>query len=252
MLWKFRELIGFLTVSELKVQYKNKILGFLWTILDPLIMMGIYIIIVSVIFKRGGPQFPVLLFSALLAWKWFTTSLGDSVVSVSGKARLLQSVYFPKIVLPLSKVVVATIEYFLSLIVLFPLLILFKTDTGMTILWLPVLITVQLVLTIGLSLICACLGVYFRDFQQILQYILRIMFYLSPVLYSVKDRVPKTFRQIYMLNPFAALFESYKNIFVRGSMPSEYVLLAAALAVVALVYGLWIFNKKEFELLKYI
>jgi len=244
-LWNYRELIKCLVGSDLKVTYKNKLLGFLWTILDPLMMMGVYILLVRVIFKRGGPQFPVLLFCALLAWKWFTSSLSDSVVAITGKEKLIQTVYFPKAVLPISKVLGGLAEYLFSLIALVPLLFIFRAKISLMIFWLPALLLVQLLFTIGASVLCACFGVYFRDLQNILRYSLRFWFYLSPGLYSVKDRIPVRFQHIYMLNPFAALFTSYKNILVRGEAPSNYMLIVVLIALTILITGFIVFDEKE-------
>jgi ABC-type polysaccharide/polyol phosphate export permease len=236
--------------SDLKVSHKNKLFGFLWTVLDPLMMMGVYVLLVRVIFKRGGPQFPILLFCSLLAWKWFTTSLSDSVVSITAKAKLIQTVYFPKAVLPLSKVIGGAIEYLFGLSVLVPLLFIFKANITFMVLWLPVLLLIQLLFTIGASLLCACLGIYFRDLQNILRYSLRVWFYLSPALYSVKDQIPPRFQHIYMLNPFAALFTSYKNILIRGQAPSNYMFLVAAVSLAILVIGFIVFDKKEAKFAK--
>jgi len=249
-LWNCRELIKCLVSSDLKVSYKNKLLGFLWTILDPLMMMGVYVLLVRVIFKRGGPQFPILLFSALLAWKWFTSSLSDSVVAITGKAKLIQTVYFPKAVLPISKVLGSLAEYLFSLLVLVPLLFIFRAKITFMIFWLPALLVVQLLLTIGASLLCSCLGIYFRDLQNILRYSLRFWFYLSPALYSVKDRIPVRFQHMYMLNPFAALFESYKNILVRGKAPSNYMFIVVLFSLAVLIIGFMVFDTKESKFAK--
>ena len=245
-LWERKDLVWYFVYTDLRIIYKNKVLGFLWTLLDPLMMMLVYTLVVVFIFKRGGPQFPVLLFSALLAWRWFTYSLIGSVKSITGKAKLIQSVYFPKAVLPLSRVLVGLINYLFGLIVLIPLLFLFEAKFTINLLWLPILVGIQFFFTFGASLLCAAFGVYFRDLENILQFGLRMWFYLSPALYSVMDRVPSRFRPIYMLNPFAALFESYKNILVRGLPPAGiYVLVAAATAMIVLIGGLLLFKAKE-------
>ncbi len=250
-LWSCRDLIKYFIRTDLKATYKHKVLGFMWTLLDPLMMMLVYTLLVAFIFKRGSPQFPVLLFSALLAWRWFTYSLAGSVTSITSKAKLIQTVYFPKIVLPMSRVLVGLINYALGLIALIPLLFLFEAKFTLNLLWLPVLIGIQFLFTLGASLFCATLGVYFRDLENILQFGLRIWFYLSPALYSVMDTVPSTLLPIYMLNPFAALFESYKNILVRGFPPcGEYVLIAAVLAVLVLLGGLLLFTAKEAQFAK--
>jgi len=244
-IWDRRDLIRYFVASDLKVIYKNKVLGFLWSLLDPLFMMLVYIILVVFIFQRGGPQFPVLLFSALLAWRWFTYSLSGAITSVTGKAKLIQSVYFPKAILPLIKVIVGMVNYLLGLVILIPLLFIFEAEFTINVLWLPALILVQLLFTVGVGFFCAALSVYFRDLQNIMLFTLRIWFYLSPGLYSVADRIPERFLGIYMLNPFATLFTSYKNVLVRGLPPNEYMLVALALAVAVFLGGFAFFARRE-------
>lgn len=245
-LWQRRDLVWYFVRTDLKIIYRHKILGFLWTLLDPLMMMLVYTLLVVFIFKRGGPQFPVLLFTALLAWRWFTYSLVGSVKAITGKAKLIQTVYFPKAVLPLSRVLVGLINYTFGIIALIPLLFLFEAKFTLNLLWFPLLVVIQFFFTFGASLICATVGVYFRDLENILQFGLRMWFYLSPALYSVMDTVPTELRPLYMLNPFAALFESYKNVFVRGLPPlGDYVLIAAALALIVFLGGLLLFSTKE-------
>jgi len=247
--WQRRDIIQYLVTSDLKATYRNKALGYLWTLLDPLIMMGIYVLLVVGVFGRGGPQYPALLFSSLLAWWWFAQSLSAGVDSISGKGKLLQSVYFPKIVLPISRVIVCFIKYLFGMLTLIPFLIAYHADWSLNILWLPLLVLVQFILTIGVVLLVSIIGVYFRDMQNIVKFIIRAMFFLSPALYSAYERVPKGLLGIYMLNPFAALFESYKNVLVRGVEPAgDYMFIATGTAILFLVAGLVVFNKYEREL----
>ena len=253
MLWARRDLVKYFVCTDLKVIYKHKVIGFLWTLLDPLMMMLVYVLLVVFIFQRGGPQFPVLLFSALLAWRWFTYSLASSVTAITGKAKLIQTVCFPKAILPFSRVLIGLINFLLGLAVLVPLLFIFKAEFTFHLLWLPLLIFVQFLFTTGAALLCAAFGVYFRDLENILRFGLRMWFYLSPALYSISDisdRIPERLLPIYMLNPFAALFSSYKNVLVRGMPPNEYMIIAAVLALVIFVTGLAFFGAKESEFAK--
>lgn len=249
-LWQWRFLLWFLVKSDLKVAYKNKLLGFLWSILDPLMMMIVYVILVQYIFKRGGPQFPVLLFSALLAWRWFIYSLQQSTVSLTSKAKLIQTVAFPKAVLPAQQVVTGFMKYLFSLGALLPMLFIFDARFTINFLWLPLIVLIQFIFTLGLSMTFAILGVYFRDLQNILQFGLRMWFYLSPGLYSVADRIPQRLQPIYMLNPFSALFNAYKNVLVRGIPPTFYIWIALGIGLFLLAFGLWLFARKDPHLAK--
>lgn len=240
-LWHRRTLLWFLVRSDLKVAYKRKLLGFLWGLLDPLMMMMVYVILVRYVFQRGGPQLSVLLFSALLAWKWFTYSLQKATVCITGRAKLVQTVSFPLVVLPTQQVVTGLCKYVFSLAALVPLLFIFNASFSVHMLWLPLLVGIQFVFTLGLAFVCSVLGVYFRDLQNILQFGLRMWFYLSPALYTVGDRIPVRLRTIYMLNPFAALFNAYKNVLVRGTRPPDYIWVALGFGIAFLAFGLWLF-----------
>ena len=111
-IWQRRELLWYIVKLQMKAENKNKVLGFVWSFLDPLLLLLVYIVLVSIIFKRGGPQFPILLFISLLSWRWFASSLQRSVTSISSKAGLVQSVRFPLAVLPLSGIIVGFLTGF--------------------------------------------------------------------------------------------------------------------------------------------
>lgn len=241
-----RELIKFFVIADLKRIYNNKILGFIWIILDPLMMMLVYTFLVVIIFHRGGPQFPVLLFSALLSWRWFTYSVTTSVKSITSRAKLIQTVKFPNVVLPLSRTFIGMINYLFGLLALIPLLFIFDVKLTINIFWLPILIFLQLFFTISVSIFFAAIGVYFRDLENILSFTLRLWFYLSPALYSVTDTIPNKYLNIYMLNPFAILFESYKNVLVRGIPPSIIYIYIFILFTIPLFLFSWhFFHKRE-------
>ena len=249
-IWRRRELLFYLVSSELKAQHRNKVLGFLWNFLDPLLLMATYIVLVVLIFDRGGPQFPVLLFCAILSWRWFTSSLSAAVTSITSKVKVVQTTRFPLAVLPLAGVTTGLVDYLAGFAILIPLLFIFDATWTVNVLWLPLLLLVQLVGTIGASLICAVFGTYLSDFKNIMQFVLRLGFYLSPILYSVSGRIPERFETFYMLNPFAALLESYKNILVRGTPPSEWMAVPVAMAVIVFLIGSWYFAHEERKLVK--
>lgn len=250
-IWQRREVLIYLVKYELKAENKNKVLGFLWSFLDPLLLLGTYIVMVDFIFKRGEPQFPVLLFCTLISWRWFTSSLARSVNSVTSKVGLVRTVRFPLAILPLTGIITGLFDWLFGFVILLPMLFIFEANFSVNMLWLPVLLFIQLVFTIGASLVCAVLGTYLSDLTNIIQFVLRLWFYMSPVLYSVQTRIPERYQTIYwFVNPFAGLLESYKNILVRGLPPSEYVAVAAAMAVVVFVFGFWYFARDEHKLVK--
>ncbi|MGB1041110.1 MAG: ABC transporter permease [Flavobacteriales bacterium] len=239
------DLAKYLMKSDLKVRYKNKSLGFLWAVLDPFFMMLIYIILVSVVFKRGGPQYPVLLFSALLSYRWFTFSTGNNVGVLLKNSKLLQTVKFPFSILIMNEVNIGLFNYLLGLVVLAPMLFIFEANITIHLLWLPLIILIQYFFTFGIGLLVSVAGLYFRDLQHILMFVLRIVLYLSPALYELSF-IPEKYTKIYLcLNPFASLFDTYKNILVKGAPPNMYFWVFVGFTIVLMLWGNYYFTKKE-------
>ena len=235
----------------MKAENKNKILGFVWSFLDPLLLFLTYMILVHVIFGKGGPQFPVLLFIALLSWRWFASSLQRSVNSITSKVGLIQSVRFPLAVLPLSGIIIGFFDWLFGFVILVPMLFIFEATFTVNVLWLPILLLIEFVGTVGACLLVSVVGTYLSDLGNIIQFVVRIGFYLSPILYSVEDRVPERLTTLYLVgNPFAGLLESYKNVLIHGTPPTEYALVGTAIACVAFMVGLWYFSRSEHRLVK--
>lgn len=244
------DLVKYLMRTDLKVRYNNKVLGFLWAILDPFFMMLIYIILVKVVFKRGDAQYPILLFSALLSYRWFVLATGNNVAILVKNSRLLQTVKFPFSILVLNEVNIGLFNFLLGLLVLFPMLFMFDATINLNILWLPVVIIVQYFFTLGIGLILSVAGLYFRDLQNIMLFLMRIVLYLSPALYDL-SLIPAKYQTIYLCtNPFASLFDTYKNILVKGLPPNLYFLVFVGFAVVFMIVGSSLFSKKEHNFAK--
>jgi len=202
-------------------------------------MMVIYSFLVLVIFKRGSAMYSALLFSALISWRWFTFSTLSSVKSITSNASIIKSIRVPLSIFPTVKVFVGFYNYLYSLIAIFPLLFLFHVKLTTNVLWLPVVVFVQLLFTLGVALILSMMGVYVKDTENFVKAGLRAWFYLSPGLYSVHDRVPDEYVKYFMLNPFSGLFESYKNILVRGTPPDPYLAYVFVLSVVLVLMGVF-------------
>jgi len=236
---------------QMKAENKNKVLGYLWSFLDPLLLLITYIILVHFIFGRGGPQYPGLRFTALLSWKWFASSLSRSVNAITSKSGLIQSVRFPLIILPLYGITISFFAWLFGFVVLLPMLFLFEAHITFQMLWLPALLLIQLIATIGACLLAAVIGTHLADLGNIIQFIIRVWFYLSPILYSVDEQIPARFKELYLLlNPFAGLLESYKNILILGKPPSDYLWFDLAIALLVFWLGLWVFARQEYRLVK--
>jgi ABC-2 type transport system permease protein len=251
--WQRRELLWCIVRFQMKAENKNKVLGFVWSFLDPLLLLLTYVVLVHYILERGGPQFPVLLFIGLLSWRWFASSLSRSVTSITSKVGLIQSVRFPLAILPLSGIIIGFFDWLFGFVILVPMLFIFEASLTVNILWLPVLLLIQFIGTVGACLIAAVWGTYLADLGNIIQFVIKVCFYLSPILYSVEDRFSGRALTLIMLgNPFAGLLESYKSVVIYGTPPSEYALVGTVVACVVFLAGLWYFSRNEYRLVKVI
>ncbi len=247
------ELILYLTISQLKQAHQNLVLGYIWWFLNPLLWMIVYWLLVAGIFKRGEPNYPLFLLCAILPWRAFVTSIGQSMTCLSGQERLIKQIPFPKAVLPLSVVLANTVNLAFGLIFLvFIAVMAFGVQLTPYVLLLPLIAIVQVTFTLGLALLLSILATYFADLQNFMQFFTRIWLYLSPALYAV-ERVPVRFRTLYMLNPFAPIFTSYRDVFMYGRAPDWFWLgVAAMIALMTLFIGFWFFAREESRIVKVI
>jgi ABC-type polysaccharide/polyol phosphate export permease len=249
-LWKRNELIKYLVVSNLKTTHKGTVLGYFWWLLEPLLLMGVYFLLVSVIFKRGGQNYPIFLFCALLPWQFFTKSISQSVDSIASKAQLMKQIAFPKGVLPLSAVLSNFVNFLFGAVILFIMLLLYKIKiTWWALLFFP-LILLQLMFTIGFAFFLSCFSIYFRDIKFAMRFVLRIWFYLSPGLYPL-SLVPEKYYSLYLINPFAVFFNSYREVLMNGTSPNfSYVGVAFLISTATFLAGAMYFTVNEKKIVK--
>jgi ABC-type polysaccharide/polyol phosphate export permease len=250
-LWNRRHLLWVLTSSNLKRQNKNSTLGYLWWLLDPIMMTGVYYLLVAVLFRRGGSNQPYILFvlCGLLAWKAFSGSVSQSIQSIVSQAGIIRAVGFPKAVLPLSLVLSNTVFFLFGLVVAVGIGLLYGPEHGtwpnVYYLMLPVVIFLQILFTLGIALVMSAVGVLFRDSANIAGHILRMWYFLSPGLYSL-DRIPERMQFYFRLNPFCELMTAYRDILMHGRMPATYDLVYPFIVgVVTLLLGYWLFRRLE-------
>jgi ABC-type polysaccharide/polyol phosphate export permease len=252
-LYRYRTLIGTLVLRELRARYRGSFLGFLWSFLNPLLLMLVYAVVFSIYLRVPMEGYAVFLFSGLLPWLWFSSSLGHAAGVIVGSGALVKRVLFPAEILPLVSVLANLINMLLSLPLLFAFLLAFGVRPHAVLAFLPLLLVLQLLLTTGLALALAALNVHLRDVEQILTNGLTLLFFLSPILYPVST-VPTTLRlgealtvplrPLYFLNPIAGLVQSYQNIFFFGRQPHWIHLgMVTLCAVVALVIGWQVFDR---------
>ena len=250
VLFNYLELIKNFVRRDLKVRYKNSILGFFWSLLNPLLMMIILTLAFSVILRIKVENYPVFLLCAILPWSFHSSSLTFSAHSIIYNEPLLNKVYFPREIFPISSVISGLVNFFFALSVLFLFLAVFKIKIGVAILVLPLVIIIQFIFTLGLSLLVSWSTVFFRDLEHILEVFLSFWFYVTPVLYPT-SMVPKRFLHYYCLNPMVGIINSYRDVLMYNRFPTLNEFLYPAIASIVIFYvGYISFKKHEFYLVE--
>ena len=252
-----RGLVWTLVQRDLRVRYSRSLLGYVWTVLDPLLMASVYFVVFTFIFKAGGrvadkPYFLYLL-SGLLAWQWFTGGVNDTAKSLIQEARLVRSTNLPREIWVIRCVVAKGVEFVLSLPVLVGFVLYYlvrgRVDLDWELVFFPLGMLLQFVLLVGLGLLLAPITVLATDMQRVVRIVLRFMFYLSPVLYGT-HAVPEFLRVVLAFNPLNGILSLYRGgLFARGVSWVD-VGISAGMSVALFVIGFWTFSRLERTVLK--
>lgn len=218
-MFEYTELIKNLAVKEFKLRYRNSVLGFFWSLLNPLAMMIILSLVFSVLIRSGIDNFPVFLLPALLVWRFFSIGTTMSLGSILGNVPLVTKVYFPRYLLVLSSNLANLIGSTLEFAVLLPLLFFLGMNLSHLIVIAPVILILEFILIMGVSFLLASLNVYYRDIHQIWDIILQAGFFLTPIIYSV-SLIPSKYYSYYMLNPVSRIIVAIRKILYYNTMPS--------------------------------
>lgn len=246
----YRELIANLVIRDLKVKYRNSILGYLWSLLDPLLTTLLFIIIFRFIVRIQVENYPVFLITAILPWGFLNGSLMGAVVSISGNSSMIKKIYFPRQIFPLSIILSNLINFLLSLAVFIPLLLFLKITLGLSLLALPLVILMQMFLLGGFALMVSFLNVFFSDIAFILRFILNLWFYATPILYPLR-MVPPKFMDLYMLNPMAVIVSIYRWAIMHTPLPEfKYIVTASIFSFGLLLLSFLFFYKNENAMVK--
>ncbi len=225
-LYRYRELVRNLVVSEVKTRYKNSVLGFVWSLLNPLAMMIVFTVVFGVLWpNQQMEKYPIFLLCGLLPWNFFNAGVVSSITSVVANGNLVKKVYFPREVLPMAAVLAQLVNFLLAMVVLFAVLIVFRTNFSPWLWTLPLIILIQTCFTIGIGFILSTLHVFYRDTQMVMEVVMLAWFFLTPIFYSV-DQLPETVtvagielsveRLLYILNPMASFINVYRDLLYYG------------------------------------
>ena len=234
-----------LTIKEFKLRYRNSVLGFVWSLLNPLAMMIILTLVFSTLLRVGIENFPVFLLPALLAWRFFSISTSMSLSSVIGNSPLVTKIYFPRWLLVLSSNLANLIGSSLEFAALFPLLIFLGMKITYIALLLPVILVFEFILIIGVSLVLAPLNVYYRDVNQVWDIALQIGFFLCPIIYSI-SLIPERYVLAYSLNPMTRVIESIRKTLYYSTLPTlaDFTIILVS-GLILLLVGYLVFRKLE-------
>lgn len=246
-LWRYRELIFFLTWRDIKVRYKQAVLGIAWAILQPLLTMLIFTVIFGILLETPSQDLPYPLFtlSALLPWQLFATALQRSSVSLVGNANLITKIYFPRLAIPLSTVFAALVDFLVSFVVLLGVMLYYRYWPGWNILWLPPIILLALLTALSVGLWLSALNVQYRDVQHMVPFIIQVWMYASPIVYPIETIPAGIWRRLYGLNPMVGVIQGFRWALLGGDAPDITMLISIGVVLVLLVGGLYYFRRME-------
>lgn len=237
-----------LAQKDFKLRYRNSVLGFLWSLLNPLAYMIILTLVFSLMLHVNVPNFAAWVLIGLLFWRFFSLGTTQGLFSIINNPSLVAKVYLPRYLIVLSNNLANLFSAVLEFAVFLPLLILLGVSPSVLILFLPVIVLLQFLMIFGLSLSLAPLNVKYRDFYQLWDVALQLGFFLTPIVYNAQ-LIPNRFRFAYSLNPMTALIESARDIFLLQRLPSTFDLSIVTTAVVVLLaVGIIVFRSLEARL----
>lgn len=245
-IYKYRHMLATLVKQDIRGRYKGSVLGFLWTLLNPLLLLLVYSIVFQFVFKINIAYYPIYLFISLLPWNNFANTIAMGTTCVAYNAGIIKKVYFPREILPIATVISNTINYCFGLLIIFGALLIFS-PIGLSwyVLFLPVIVLIQAVFSLGLVFILSALNVYIRDVQYIMNPIMMIWMYATPILYNIQ-MVPARFVELYKLNPMVGIMTGYQDILYNKQMPDFIgLLIITGVSIVFLVCGYLIFEKLQ-------
>ncbi|MGD2124843.1 MAG: ABC transporter permease [Desulfobacteraceae bacterium] len=246
-LCEYKDLLYFLVWRDIKVRYKQTVLGIAWVILQPLIFMTIFTLIFGKLARlpSEGIPYPVFIYTALLPWQLFAYALSQSAESLVANEKLITKIYFPRILIPMAPIFSGLFDFLLSFVVLIFLMLLHDITPGLNLLFLPVFLLFAVFTSLGAGLWFTALNVRFRDVRYTIPFLTQIWFYATPVAYS-STLVPESLHWLYRLNPMVGVVEGFRWILLNAKVPSSAELtISLAVSVMFLASGLLYFQKVE-------
>ncbi len=244
-LYQYRELLKSNIKKEIRGKYKGSFLGVLWSFLNPLLMVAVYALVFPYIMRIKTDNYLIFLIIGVIPWTFFTTVMNQGMISIRMNAGIIKKVYFPREILPISVAMSGLINFFISCIII----ILFCLFGGVGISWhlilLPIIAIIEFLFVLGLIFAFSAINIYIKDTEYLIQFIVNILFYGTPILYST-SLFPEKIRWILYLNPMTHIIESYRDIFLYHRVPAtKSLIFVGMISLIISIIGLGIFRKLE-------
>jgi len=245
-LWQYRELFYFLTWRDIKVRYKQTVLGATWAILQPFLTMVVFSIFFGKIAKLPSDNipYPIFSYSALVIWTFFANGVTLASSSMVGEANTIKKIYFPRLMIPISAILSGVVDFFLAFIVLIGMMAFYGIVPTVAVVWLPLLLLLALISALGVGLWLAAMNVMFRDVRYAVPFIVQIWLFATPIAYSA-SALHGVWKTIYGLNPMAGVVEGFRWALLGTPRPGPMIWVSSAVSVVLLVSGAYYFRRME-------
>jgi ABC-type polysaccharide/polyol phosphate export permease len=244
-LYHYRELLKTNVQKEIRGKYKGSFLGVLWSFINPLLMVLVYALVFPYIMRTNVDHYLIFLIVAIIPWNFFTTVINSGCNCIWINGGIIKKVYFPREILPISVVSAGLVNFLISCLIILLFLLFGGIGFSWQILWLPLIAIIQSCLSLGLLFILSAINVYIRDIEYFVAFLINLLFYATPILYTV-DMFPEKIRWVLYLNPMSHLIDAYRSIFYYQTMPNlPSLLYIALLALLFLGFGYMIFKKLE-------
>ena len=246
-LWEYRELLYFLTWRDIKVRYKQTVLGAAWAIIQPFFTMVVFSLFFGKLAKMPSDNIPYPIFSytALVPWTFFANGLSQSSTSLVASANLIKKVYFPRLVVPISSVISGAVDFVLAFVVLLGMMLYFGIVPTWNIVWLPLLLLLALVTSLGVGLWLTAMNVQFRDVRYAIPFLVQAWMFATPIAYP-SSLLDEPWRTLYGINPMAGVVEGFRwALLGTETAPGPIVIVSALVAVGLLISGAFYFRRME-------
>ena len=247
LLWSYRELLLNLVLREIKIRYKQTLIGIAWSVFQPFALMITFTLVFSLFarFSSEGIPYPLFSYCALLPWTFFATSLNRATQSLTNNSTLLTKVYFPRELLPLTSIITASLDFIIASTLFVGMLVFYHISLTFNIMFIILILIIQVIFTSGMAFFLSALNVSFRDTMQAIPLILQVWMYASPIVYP-SSLVPEKMRYLYMLNPMAGIIDSYRRVILHGSPPDLlYLIYLFFIVVTVFLLSYRYFKRKE-------